>query len=114
MHSHVLVYGLDDVSELKGNSRLGERNMSLIRGFRDFYSPISSDLRLENFPIYGARIQHIQQKMEEWRPRSIRELYIRPYKDPLAYYAFWFAAFIGVVGVLSLGATIAQTVASFK
>jgi len=34
-----------------------------------------------------------------------------PYDDPIAFYAFWLAAFIGIIGIL---ATLAQTYASLK
>ena len=88
--------------------------MHLIREFRDEWSPIRSDLQLQHFPIYGSRLQCIQRKLNEWRPQSIRELGVRPYKDPLTFYAFWFAFFLGVVSILGLGAGIVQAYATVK
>lgn len=88
--------------------------MNLLREFGENYSPVNSDLHLQNFPIYALRLQYIQRKMNEWRPQSVRELAVRPYKDPLAFYAFWFATMIGIVGFLGLAAGMAQTYATFK
>ena len=88
--------------------------MKLVREFRDEFCPVGSELLLQNFPIYSTRLQNIQQRMNEWRPQTIREVAIRPYKDPLTYYAFWFATFIGFVSIASLAATIAQTYAAFQ
>ena len=88
--------------------------MLFIQGFRDGYSPFRSNLLLQHFPIYKTRLRHIQKRMNEWRPQSFRELFIRPYRDPLSFYAFQFASFIGIMSLLGLGATLAQTYAAFK
>ena len=87
--------------------------MDLIREFREECS-IGTALHLQDFPIYAPRLQNIQRRMNEWRPQTIRELAVRPYKDPLNFYAFWFATFIGFISVVSLGATLAQTYAAFR
>jgi hypothetical protein len=112
LYSHVLFFGRDPRSAKIG-AKLGI-DMLLIREFHDDYSPVDSDLQLQNFPIYANRLQYIQLKMNEWRPQSILELAVRPYKDPLTFYAFWFATIIGVAGILGLSVGIAQTYAAFK
>jgi hypothetical protein len=112
LYSYVLIFARDSKSENIGES-LGI-DMNLIRDFRDQYSPVTSEPQLQNFPIYSIRLQHIQRKMREWRPQNFTELAIRPYEDPLTYYAFWFAAFIGIVSILGLGAAIAQGYAGIK
>jgi hypothetical protein len=112
LYSHVLFFGRDKASERIAKS-LG-LNIPLIREFRDEWSPIRTELQLQHFPIYGTRLQCIQRKLNEWRPQSIKELGVRPYKDPLTYYAFWFAIFLGVVSVLGLVAGIVQAYATVK
>lgn len=103
---------LDSESEMIGKS-LGV-DMALVRDYRDKFARIKDDFRLQDFPVYGRRLENVQRKMNEWRPHTIRELAIRPYNDPFTFYAFWFATFIGVVSILSLGTSLAQTYAAFK
>ena len=55
---------------------------------RDGYTPGGSDLEPQNFPIYAARLQYIQHKVDEWRSETIDQIAVRPYKGPLAYYGF--------------------------
>jgi len=112
LYSHILFFARDRNSETIG-AKLG-LDMSLIREFRDHYSPVHSDLQLQNFPVYAHRLQYIQRKMNEWRPQSILELAVRPYKDPITFYAFWFATIIGLAGIFGLSIGIAQTYAAFK
>jgi hypothetical protein len=89
-------------------------DISMIRDFRYNYSMMESDFQFKDFPIYSNRLQTLQKQIHEWRPRTIRELAIRPYQQPLGFYAFWFATIFGTIGILILGTSIAQTYASFK
>jgi hypothetical protein len=87
--------------------------MTLVRDFRDHFSPVGRTMQLQNFPIY-SRLKYIQTKMNYWRPKGLLDLSTRPYRDPATYYAFWFAIIFGVMGILGLGATLGQTYASLK
>ena len=75
---------------------------------------IRSDLQLQHFPTYSPRLQHIQRKMNDWRPQTFRQLAERPYKDPMTFYAFWAALALGIVSVMSLTASIVQAYVSIK
>lgn len=88
--------------------------MDLLIQFREYYSPIRTELLLQDFPIYGSRLKSIQSKMNDWRPETIQQLSVRPYNDPLGFYAFWFGTFVFVAGIMALGIGIAQTYAAFK
>ena len=84
---------------------------------RSLKQPLSSslfDFQLENFSLYASRLQYIQRKMESWRQQTLNELSIRPYKDPITFYAFWFAGFFGFSSILLVLLAIAQTYAAFK
>ena len=111
VYSHLLFFDRGEASERIGKS-LGI-DMLFLKGFR-VHAPVQVEFQLQDFPIYGNRLHYIQQKMNEWHPQRFGELFIRPYRDPLAFYAFWFATVIGIVSVLGLMATLAQTYAAFK
>lgn len=114
LNSHVLFFGRYDDPE---SERIGESllvDVALVHHYRDKFARIKDDFRLQDFPVYGRRLENVQHKMNKWRPHTIRELAIRPYNDPVSFYAFWFATFIGIVSILSLGTSLAQTYAAFK
>lgn len=113
LYSHILFFSRDSDSKAIGE-RIGV-DMGLLREFQTTFSPIQqSDLTLQHFPVYGARLQGIQFKMNEWRPQRVRDLLVRPYKDPITFFAFMLAVLIGFVTILSFLATIAQTYVAFQ
>jgi hypothetical protein len=52
--------------------------------------------------------------MDSWQPWNFKELIISPYKDPIPFYAFWFTLFIGVLSIVAVEVSIAQTYTMFK
>jgi hypothetical protein len=50
--------------------------MALVHEFRDKFSVIKEDFRLQDFPVYARRLGNVQRKMNEWRPQTIRDLAI--------------------------------------
>jgi len=112
MYSHVLFFGRDRASANRG--ALMGVDKHILQDFRLNYSPVQWDLQLSDFPLYGSRLKHIRLTMREWRPQTWSELAIRPYNDPITFYAFWFATLVGIIGVVGLAATIAQTIAAYK
>jgi hypothetical protein len=111
LYSYVLIFGGNSESEQIAKGR--GVDMDIIQKFRD-KEVRAGELRLEDFPIYAARLRNIQSKMDQWEPQSLGELLIRPYKDPLRFYAFWFSIFIGTLGILALFLSVVQVYAAFK
>jgi hypothetical protein len=85
-------------------------DLNMLEDFNENCSEPS--LQLADFPIFGTRLQHIHQRMVDWRPLRVSELWKKPYRDPLPYFGFWFAAFIGVVGLVGVLLNAAQVVFS--
>ena len=112
MYSYVLLFGRDKKCERIGR-KLGV-DMDFVHGFRDVYSQERSEFQLLHFPIYGDRLNHIQKKMQNWRPQSLTQLFIRPYQDPLTYYGFQFASVVGIVTIIAVAVAVAQTYAAFE
>ena len=75
-------------------------DVNLILDFRSIQTSVRPELQLQDFPSYSPRLQHIQRKMNDWRPQTFRQLSERPYKDPITYYAFWAALALGIVTVM--------------
>ena len=112
LQTYILLFDRDR-SSMKIGLSLGI-DMHVVGSFRDLYYRCGPTLRVEDFSIYGSRLKDIHTRMHDWRLQSILDLATHPYHDPLTFYGFWFATAIGVIGILGLGATPAQTYASFK
>lgn len=66
------------------------------------------------FPIFAPRICHLLRSMEEWRPRTFRELFIPGYSKRLDWWVAMFGVFIGIIAILSLGISCYQAVLAQK
>jgi hypothetical protein len=111
LYSHILFFGRKDDRDSEKIGKCLGIDVSVVHEFRDKFSLIKEDFRLQDFPVYAPRLENVQRKMNDWHPHTIRELAIRPYNT---FYAFWIASFIGIVSILSLATSIAQTYAGFK
>jgi hypothetical protein len=89
-------------------------DLRVLKDFMKHFYPENQALRCEDFPIYGGRLLHIEEKMKGWRSRNLKELLKRPYDDPVAYYAFWFVIILGTFDLLGLVAGIIQAWASVR
>jgi len=69
---------------------------------------------LVDFPIFGPRIIHLLRSMEQWHPRTFRELFIPGYSGRLDWWVAMFGAFIGIIAILSLGISCYQSVLGQK
>ena len=115
MFTYVLIFGAPDMATKKIAQQMLGSKIGLITTYQERYAPKHRNFEIYDFPIYASRIRVIMRTMDDWRPRSILErIVFRPYSDPLSFYAFWFAVVIGIVTVLGLGSTMAQTYATFK
>lgn len=104
--SHTLFFSRSTPSNKVMRSQFSGIDMNIIRDYRDRWSGNISSVHISDFPIYGSRLQHIHQRMTDWRPLHVLDLRHQPYRDPLSYYAFCFAIFFGGLGIGSLVFTI--------
>lgn len=114
MYSYILVFGRDSTGQFAKGAGLTKEDLNWIKLYKERYVPEHLRFQLHHFQIYGPRLRYILDTMDEWQPQTIPQLAIRPYKDPLSFYGFWFATIIGLIGIVGLGTSIAQTYASFK
>ena len=57
---------------------------------------------LKEFPLLAPRMVHLLQRMETWRPRTFRELFITAYSTRMDWWVSMFVIIFGVISVLSL------------
>jgi hypothetical protein len=111
--TYVLLFGGDDK-----DPEIGKSDVVLLPDFvahlRAYRKEEPNILSLQSFLVYGTRLRTIQDTLEKWRPRSIAQLAVRPYHDPLSYYAFWAVILFGFIGLLGLATSVIQAVGSFK
>jgi hypothetical protein len=74
----------------------------------------SGSPHLEQFQHYRFHLASLQRQMNEWKPQTVRELFIPGYKDRFAWWTTIFAASIGLFGKIGLVASIIQTVVAFQ
>jgi hypothetical protein len=65
---------------------------------------------IANYKYFGPRIRHLLHSMEQWRPRSYRELFIPSYTSRLDWAVAMAALFFGIVSLLGLFFTVWQAV----
>lgn len=65
---------------------------------------------------FKDRLDKLHDELKTWKPKTVWELRYAGYGgvDPVGLYAFYFAAFLGIITMVGLGIGIAQTYAAFK
>jgi hypothetical protein len=81
--------------------------MKLVHDYQDTWSEDISAVHINDFPIYGTRLQTIHQRMTDWRSlRLWHSFWYRPYRDSLPVYAFRFGILLAGVTFTTLALTI--------
>ena len=57
---------------------------------------------LERFPHFAGRMVHLLESMENWKPKTFRELFIPGYVDRTSWWIAMFGIFFGFMSVLGL------------
>ena len=109
--SHALFFGRSTPSDSIMKTKFEGIEMNIVNAYKDHWSLDISAVHISDFPIYGSRLQLIHQRMTDWRPLSLYDLRIRPYRESISYYAILFAVMFGFLGLLSfLWSVISQVV----
>ena len=111
LNSQLLLFNRDDKSRQKATEL--KINLDVLQAYaRDYASDIST-FRLSDFPIYASRLDTVLIRMREWRPRNYKQLWLKPYNDPLAWHAFWFSWWVLAFTAISITLSIVQVVKLF-
>lgn len=65
---------------------------------------------LKDYQLFRPHLAHVQTRMKEWRPKSLSELATKGYVDRMGWFTGVFGLAFGLIGVLSLVASIIQIV----
>lgn len=102
--SHSLFFGRSTPSDNVMKSKYGGIDLEIIKDYSENWSSSISAVHISDFPIYGTRLQLIQQRMTDWRPlRAYHAIWYRPYRDSMPVYVFRFAILFGLVSLAGLG-----------
>jgi hypothetical protein len=78
----------------------GGIDMEIISDYQDrWLTGGISSVHVTDFPIYGSRLEMIHQRMKDWHPECLSDLFIRPYQNRLLFYTFWFATSLAIVTI---------------
>lgn len=101
--SHSLFFDESTLSSKVMQSLFKGIDTNTVRDYRDRWLGNISAVHVTDFPIYGARLQSIHQRMTDWRPLRLDHAFrFRPYRDSLPFYAFRFALFLGALAAAGL------------
>jgi hypothetical protein len=68
----------------------------------EFWVNYGTGQHLGDFPAFRFHLAHIQERMQQWKPRKFSELFIPGYFDRLSWFTAVFGLVFGVIGALSL------------
>jgi hypothetical protein len=69
---------------------------------------------LDDFGLFGGRLERIQREMHNWRPRCLRDLFRPGYGDRFIWYTQMFGLGIAGIGIFVLFLSIIQTAFAIK
>jgi hypothetical protein len=91
--------------------RIYDWNHSTLR--QDFEAS-KSPPSIEDFVLFGGRLEALHRQMRDWRPRRVKNLRRPGYGDRFTYYTQCFALGIAVIGLIGLVSSILQTAYAIK
>ena len=69
---------------------------------------------LDDFHYFRPHLALLEKQMMDWKPLTVRDLFIPGYKDRFTWYTAYFGLFIGLFALLSLVLSAAQLVVTVK
>lgn len=94
-----------------------ENQLNGIRGFQEQYRGQLDSHMYSTYPEYEDRLRILRAYMDTKKPKGFRGLW-RDKRDTYSYYTFWGVIIFGgisvLLGLLSLIASVLQTIASWK
>jgi hypothetical protein len=78
------------------------------------WDPNRNHPSLDDFHYFRPHMALLEKQMMEWKPITVRDLFIPAYKDRFTWYTAYFGLFIGLFALLSIFLSAAQLAVMVK
>ena len=74
----------------------------------EFQYTQDAGVHLRDYRVFRPHLAYLRERMKAWKPRTFQELFIPGYYDRLTWFTAIFGLVFGIIGTLSLVASVVQ------